>query len=352
MNFNRKKFYSEYRKAFGALEQGAVDGLEFLLGKFEEDNWTDLRLISYVLATCKHESANTFQPIKEYRSRVGSKGRANQDRYWLSGYYGRGLRQMFPSIAKFNMFYTSARNAVLIGYFFLFSIVRANFQNIAFGKFRIRSFAVCVSFMSDSISRIISHRPRAKMLGITARRVIADVMSDNFVGNIFARNCFIHQTVDKFKFTVEVNTPVTTANSAAVPQPAIISFFNKRKEPFCKSSIDFLFLIARVRTVFCSVSLVNESFSATFTSICRIFFRSDKPALIRAVKSFRSTKRKESFAALKASVRLRYSGVSHFVFSILENELIRSFKLFPQLLRPFSILTQNAFCLNKLEVLS
>lgn len=95
MKFNRKSFFAGYRKAFGAVKQDQVNGLEFLLSAFEQDTtWKDIRHIAYALATIKHETANTFKPIKEYRARAGAKGRANQDRYWLSGYYGRGYVQI------------------------------------------------------------------------------------------------------------------------------------------------------------------------------------------------------------------------------------------------------------------
>ncbi|HXG86081.1 MAG TPA: glycoside hydrolase family 19 protein [Pyrinomonadaceae bacterium] len=94
MKINRKKFFAGYRNSFGSLNQNQVDGLEFLLSKFESVFWTNVRVVAYILATIKHEAADTFQPIKEYRSRLGSKGRVNQDRYWLTGYYGRGFVQI------------------------------------------------------------------------------------------------------------------------------------------------------------------------------------------------------------------------------------------------------------------
>lgn|GEM_PF-902282 len=94
MNFSRKPFFDNYRKAFGALNQQQVDGLEFLLGKIENDpEWKLVEEIAYVLATVKHETASTFQPIEEYRARKGSKARANQDRYW-EPYRGRGYLQI------------------------------------------------------------------------------------------------------------------------------------------------------------------------------------------------------------------------------------------------------------------
>jgi predicted chitinase len=93
MNFNRDKFFSGYRAAFGSLNQKQVDGLNFLLDKLEEDDFS-LPQASYVLATVDHETAHTFQPIKEIRERKTSPRRANQDRYWLDNFYGRGYVQI------------------------------------------------------------------------------------------------------------------------------------------------------------------------------------------------------------------------------------------------------------------
>lgn len=78
------------------LNQRQVDGLEFLLGEIERTGWAERSLpeVAYALATIGHETAWTFQPINEYRAKPGTRGRANQDRYWLSGYYGRGYVQL------------------------------------------------------------------------------------------------------------------------------------------------------------------------------------------------------------------------------------------------------------------
>lgn len=102
MKFSRKQFFDEYRKAFGSIQQLQVEGLEFLLGKIESDpEWDSLPQAAYFLASIKHETGITrggvyqaYQPIKELRSKPGTKGRINQDRYWLSGYYGRGYIQL------------------------------------------------------------------------------------------------------------------------------------------------------------------------------------------------------------------------------------------------------------------
>lgn len=68
--FSRKKFFSAYRDAFGSLKQEQVDGLGSLLISFEQDDEINyIKHMAYMLATIKHETANRFQPIKEYGGR-------------------------------------------------------------------------------------------------------------------------------------------------------------------------------------------------------------------------------------------------------------------------------------------
>jgi hypothetical protein len=106
MAFDREKFFDHYRTLFGALTQQQVDGLEFLLGKIEQDQRLgDLRKAAYTLATIKHETAHTFQPIHEFGSnerfvrlygpgtRVGRNlgNRTNAD---AIAFHGRGYVQL------------------------------------------------------------------------------------------------------------------------------------------------------------------------------------------------------------------------------------------------------------------
>lgn len=97
---NRDAFFTAYRAAFGSIEQSQVDGLDFLLDKLEQDTFT-LKQQAYILATIHHETgvvrngqSQRFHPIKELRERSTSPRRANQDRYWLTGYYGRSFIQI------------------------------------------------------------------------------------------------------------------------------------------------------------------------------------------------------------------------------------------------------------------
>lgn len=66
MKFNHTSFFTGYRTIYGKLSQTQVSGLDNLLGYIELDNdVSDLRWAAYMLATIKHECADTFQPITE-----------------------------------------------------------------------------------------------------------------------------------------------------------------------------------------------------------------------------------------------------------------------------------------------
>jgi putative chitinase len=66
MRFNHTTFFNGYRDVYGKLSQGQLSGLDNLLGYVELDaDLTDVRWAAYMLATVKHECADTFQPITE-----------------------------------------------------------------------------------------------------------------------------------------------------------------------------------------------------------------------------------------------------------------------------------------------
>jgi putative chitinase len=66
MKFNHTTFFNGYKEIYGKLNQSQVSGLDNLVGYIELDNdVTDVRWAAYMLATVKHECADTFQPITE-----------------------------------------------------------------------------------------------------------------------------------------------------------------------------------------------------------------------------------------------------------------------------------------------
>lgn len=76
MRFDRTRFFASYRVEFGKLGQSEVNGIEQLLGFIEADDaWDDLRQVSYLLATIRHECANKWKPIREYASGEAYEGR-------------------------------------------------------------------------------------------------------------------------------------------------------------------------------------------------------------------------------------------------------------------------------------
>lgn len=72
-------------------------GVDFLLKRLGADNeFTMVRELAYVLATIRWETASTFQPIRERRAvrERNPQHWERQNRYWGSGYYGRGYVQI------------------------------------------------------------------------------------------------------------------------------------------------------------------------------------------------------------------------------------------------------------------
>lgn len=66
MKFNHTTFFNGYKEVYGKVNQTQVSGLDNLIGYIELDNdVTDVRWAAYMLATVKHECADTFQPITE-----------------------------------------------------------------------------------------------------------------------------------------------------------------------------------------------------------------------------------------------------------------------------------------------
>ena len=63
--YNREYFFHNYRNYFGKINQSQVDGLEFLLSKFDNETQFSNEQIAYMLASVKHETDHTFQPIEE-----------------------------------------------------------------------------------------------------------------------------------------------------------------------------------------------------------------------------------------------------------------------------------------------
>ena len=95
MGYDRANFFAAYRRVFGRLNQSQVDGINLILDTAEGHSSVTLEQLAYILATARHESANTYQPIKERRAgKWQTRIRRMQDRYWHTGYYGRGLVQI------------------------------------------------------------------------------------------------------------------------------------------------------------------------------------------------------------------------------------------------------------------
>lgn len=92
MKICHKAFFDGYRTVFGKLSQDQVDCLTFLLDAMQADpDINDYRWMAYMLATTKHETADTFRPIEEYGH---GKGKTYGKPVKGKTYYGRGYVQI------------------------------------------------------------------------------------------------------------------------------------------------------------------------------------------------------------------------------------------------------------------
>lgn len=99
---NRQKFWKKYKEVFGKFTLSHYKGTESIFDAWEKNKigLTDIRFLAYMLATAKHETANTMQPIEEFGKgknyRYGRKIKHSGAAYtWPDKiYYGRGLVQL------------------------------------------------------------------------------------------------------------------------------------------------------------------------------------------------------------------------------------------------------------------
>lgn len=96
MELDRAKFFAQVRDRLfgGKLTEGQVSGTEAILNEWlARSPDADPRWLAYMLATTKHETAHTMQPIEEY-----GKGRGYSygvpDPTTGQTYYGRGYVQL------------------------------------------------------------------------------------------------------------------------------------------------------------------------------------------------------------------------------------------------------------------
>ncbi|WP_282783123.1 glycoside hydrolase family 19 protein [Phaeodactylibacter xiamenensis] len=92
--FMRKDIWIDAaEEAWQKLDSVQRDSVEQILRAFREYGDGDYRKLVYILATAWHESK--LKPVRERRAGSSQTWlRQLQDRYWSSGYYGRGFVQL------------------------------------------------------------------------------------------------------------------------------------------------------------------------------------------------------------------------------------------------------------------
>jgi putative chitinase len=88
-----EQFLDDLGAALGRpLSDVQRESVAAILQAVDEYGIEDPKKVAYVLGTCWHESR--FKPIQEIRAKPGSPIWKMQNRYWPSGFFGRGFVQL------------------------------------------------------------------------------------------------------------------------------------------------------------------------------------------------------------------------------------------------------------------
>ena len=101
-------FYAGVRPLFGGeLTQDQVNGFEVIGEAWDKAGDGNPRHLAYILATAKHETANTMQPVRETLAKTDAKAKEILTKswkagklswvksdYWSGGFFGRGFVQL------------------------------------------------------------------------------------------------------------------------------------------------------------------------------------------------------------------------------------------------------------------
>lgn len=105
---NLKTFFANIRPIFGGyMTESQVAGIETILEAWARHGDKNPRHLAYILATAKHETAHTMQPVRETLASTDSKAKeiltkswkagklpwVKRD-YWSDGFFGRGFVQI------------------------------------------------------------------------------------------------------------------------------------------------------------------------------------------------------------------------------------------------------------------
>lgn len=105
---NLKIFFANIRPIFGGyLIESQANGVETILEAWARHGDKNPRHLAYILATAKHETAHTMQPVRETLANSDAKAKEIltkswkagklpwvRNDYWSTGYFGRGFVQI------------------------------------------------------------------------------------------------------------------------------------------------------------------------------------------------------------------------------------------------------------------
>jgi hypothetical protein len=300
-----QRFLSEYGSQFGTvLLKPSREALEFLLkelakdSRLPEDANLFVRYASYILATVKHETDNTFRPVREY-------GRGKGKSYGDSGFWGRGY---VPLTHDYNYLTASKK---------LDSLLREIDSSLTWGSQLVESpdlalnpevaYQVCVLGMTEGwftgkkLSTYITASPKSNRAGlqeyINSRRVISGTDKASLVASHAAK---FEELLRRTLTGGEGVSEVAVTNNPVPPESKVED--TSRKEVPAK--VDAV-LGAQPKAV--NTSVLNKL--KTSTTLLEGLVIEAGAALTGAVTFFSRTQHKVVIMAILASVILISYGI-------------------------------------------
>lgn len=178
--YNRELLFHTYRNYFGKLNQSQVDGLNFLLSKFDNETLTNAQT-AYILATVKHETADTFRPIEErggynyFKYLIGKLGIRSLAE--ANKFKGRGYVQITGKVNYYNFAHILKIDLVSVPSLALipenaYNIMIYGFINGSFTGKKLSDYIEGDKMDFYNARRIINGRDRAELISGYAYKIL------------------------------------------------------------------------------------------------------------------------------------------------------------------------------------
>jgi hypothetical protein len=170
-------FFAEWRKQFGPLSQGAVDGINALIAEMEARGW-EPRWFAYGMATAYWETGRTMRPIEEYgkgSGRVYAVPDATGRRWFGRGFVQLTWRENYEKLGEALGFDLVGNPDMALDPTIAAAILCEGMEHARFTKFGLGDFFDHDSDDPIGARRIVNGTDKAKEIAAIYRKALAAV---------------------------------------------------------------------------------------------------------------------------------------------------------------------------------